>query len=824
MYQCLLSHSNPRWMYSLLLAMFVGATSPACLDARPSGDPPDDQALTAGAVADPVDTDEDPVFRLPPPIAPRAIAAVATRPALPPFGNVILTSAATPRTSPLSPAAAARLERLTLARTPTIASELSPDGTRLVLNRESTTSFVVVDRVLFNVIDGSETPLPETVVAAQPESLAGDFSFTWASRDVLTYLERPEPPQATGAAQTTAHVTSPPPPQSRVITRQGWRPRPSSPRAAAAATRDGQATQLVLVTVNVRTNRVVKRPFGIPGTLVAAAPGLARLLVQGADGNERQLSLLDLRSGAVSPLAELPAEAQVSSTRWSPSRDRVAVVLGWQGTTEVGPFTDPTGPSRLLISQADPGVLNALGRLAPERNPILSNSRALVFDLRSRQLIQTIEPSRRSPRTIARVTWAPSGSSLLVTEAQAARLSGRRHPIAQEVSAGYEHTMLTVPSGVVRFRLGAPAPTRPATGVALPIDDDTVLLHVVRQLDSDLVLYHAADQRFETIAQLDGALAEGAPTLLDRQRAQLLFSSSSYARPPELRALVLSSHQVHALTDHNHGLAELARVRAERVTFTLEDGARRSGYWVAPATAPFPPTSAQPVVIWQQGGPGGFIFNKWAVSDDDSATALAAFGAPTLVVPLSGRANDGWAVESSLFEGTSFGQRDIGEAAQIVRQLMSRGWVAPRKAGVAGCSYGGYFAAQSAVRFPELYGAANPQCGVYDFLWTWQLDNKSLVALIEGKTPGEAPGEYVADSPLYNLAQLRTPVLISHGDLDSLPVQAAQQLHDELASRDMQVTLLRFTDEGHGLGEESNNRFGLSHQIAFFRRQLLGQP
>jgi dipeptidyl aminopeptidase/acylaminoacyl peptidase len=820
MYQCLFSHSHPRWIYSLLLAMFVGGISAACIDDASSGDPPKDQALAAGAVADQVDTSAEPVFRLPPPVAQRGGATVAPRPAMPPFGNVILTSATTPRTSPLPPAEAARLERLTLARTPTIASELSPDGTRLVVDRASVTAFTVVDRVLLNVLDGTETPLPEAVVAAQPESLGGSFSFTWASRDVLAYLERPAPPQEAGAAQAASQETSPPP-KSRVVTRQGWRPRPSSPRATAGSTRDGQVTRLMLVTVNVRTNRVVKQAVEIPGTLVAGSPGLARLLVQGADGNERQLSLLDLRSGGLSPLAELPAEAQVSSTQWSRHRDRVAVVLGWQGSTDIGPFADLSGPSRLLISQADPEVLNSLGRLAPERNPMLTKSRALVFDLRSRQLIQTIEPSRRSPRTISRVTWTPSGASLLVTEAQAARLAGRRHPIAQEVTAGAEHTMLAVPSGAVRFRIGDPAPTRPVMR-ALPVDDDTVLLQVMRQLDSDVVLYHAADQRFETVAQLDGALAEGAPMLLDRQREQLLFSSSSYARPPELRALALSSHEVWALTDDNHGLAELARVRAERVTFTLEDGARRTGYWVAPATAAFPPTSAQPVVIWQQGGPGGVIFNKWAVSDDDSATALAASGIATLVVPLSGRANDGWAVESSLFEETSFGQRDIGEAAQIVRQLMARGWVAPRKAGVAGCSYGGYFAAQSAVRFPELYGAANPQCGVYDFLWTWQLDSKALVALIEGKTPGEAPSEYIADSPLYNVARIRTPMLISHGDLDSLPVHGAQQFHDELASRDLPVTLLRFTDEFHGLGDESNNRFGLSHQIAFFRRQLLG--
>jgi dienelactone hydrolase len=581
-------------------------------------------------------------------------------------------------------------------------------------------------------------------------------------------------------------------------------------------------THLRLVTVQLRAQRVTSRALEVPGAVLSASPRLDRLLVQGAAGG-RELGVYDVRSGAVTPLGELPAELSPIAAEWSPQLGRLAVVAGSPSEADLGPFITDAGPSLALISLGEPSVQDALGRLPPAENPILA-SQVIVYDVAAGAAIQTVAPGSASPRRIARVAWAPSGASLLVTEAVAITIAGRPHPTAGDTVIGLEHAMIAVPGGAVRFRLGDPEPRRPAVRPAVVLDDHTVVLTTLRGLDRDLVRFDGRARRYDTLAALPGSPLDEVPLVLDARRARILATIGTYAQPPELHEIALAGGGVRAITKLTRGLAGVAAVRAHHVSFTLRSGARRTGYWVAPAGAAFPPAAPQPVVLWQQGGPGGWMASGWTVSDDYPVTALAASGIPTLVVPLAGRRNDGVAAEAALFEGDSFGSRDIDEAAEILQQLMHRGWVDGKRIGVTGCSYGGYFAAQSVARHPDLYAAANPQCGIYDIGWAWQFDFKQLDALTMGKTPGEAPAEYLADSPLYHTAKMRAPLLLSHGDLDSLPVHAAQQLHDELTARGVPATLLRFGDEGHGLADAGNNLFSLAHQIRFFREHLHVAP
>jgi dienelactone hydrolase len=733
------------------------------------------------------------------------------------YGDVIVTSADAPRELPLPAADVERLEQLAGARIPELASDPSPDGRLAVVELRHPTTLQIEGRALMDLGTRALRPLPDAVGAADPLAL-GDRTFAWASRDELLYLEAAPP--ADGLARRAA-------PRGRQPGRGDRWIRHGAARPTAIATRRANqppVTHVRLVTVQLRDLRVTSRALEVPGAVLSTSPRLDRLLVQGAAGGQ-ELGVYDVRTGQVAPLGDLPDDLRPTAAAWSPQLGRLAVVAGRPSDPDLGPFVADTGPSLALSSLGEPSVQDALGRLPPAENPILA-SQVIVYDLASGAAIQTVTPSTASPRRIARVAWAPSGASLMVLEVVATPIAGRPHPLA-ELALRVERAMIAIPSGAVRFRFGDPGPSRAASTTELILDDYTVLLTTFRGLDYDVVRFDGRARRYETLAALTGSLSdvdEIAPLVLDASRARVLATIGAYATPPELHEIALAGGRVRPLTELNRGLARAARVRAHRVSLTLRSGARRTGYWVAPASAVFPPAAPQPVVVWQLGGPAGYMSSEWAVSDDNPATALAATGIPTLVVPLVGRRNDGRAAEAALFEGDSFGSRDIDEAAEILQQLIHRGWVDGKRIGVTGCSYGGYFAAQSVARHPDLYAAANPQCGVYDLGWTWQFDDKGLTGLIMGKTPGEAPAEYLADSPLYHTAKMRAPLLLSHGDLDSLPVHAAQQLHDELTARGVPVTLLRFTDEPHGLFDAGNNLFSLAHQIRFFREHLHVAP
>jgi dipeptidyl aminopeptidase/acylaminoacyl peptidase len=65
------------------------------------------------------------------------------------------------------------------------------------------------------------------------------------------------------------------------------------------------------------------------------------------------------------------------------------------------------------------------------------------------------------------------------------------------------------------------------------------------------------------------------------------------------------------------------------------------------------------------------------------------------------------------------------------------------------------------------------------------------------------------------------PVLIFHGTEDFLPVPPINEIHDNLAGRDVEVQFLRMANEGHGYNAPASQKYAGQLQIDFFRRHLI---
>ena len=190
-----------------------------------------------------------------------------------------------------------------------------------------------------------------------------------------------------------------------------------------------------------------------------------------------------------------------------------------------------------------------------------------------------------------------------------------------------------------------------------------------------------------------------------------MFQYSSFTDPPELYRLNWDGSALSRLTWANEELRQFSKTRQDPVTFKLANKQTRAGVLIQPADAPFPPRDVR-IVVWQEGGPGIPMTNNWAANVENPYALLPNLGVAVLVVPLSGRYGLGPRTYSALYDKANFGQIDIDEQAQIVRQMIARRWTSKGKVGITGCSYGGYFTLQSLVRHPDLYAAANAQCAV----------------------------------------------------------------------------------------------------------------
>jgi dipeptidyl aminopeptidase/acylaminoacyl peptidase len=152
--------------------------------------------------------------------------------------------------------------------------------------------------------------------------------------------------------------------------------------------------------------------------------------------------------------------------------------------------------------------------------------------------------------------------------------------------------------------------------------------------------------------------------------------------------------------------------------------------------------------------------------------------------------------------------------------MIQQGWTTAAQVGITGCSYGGYYAAQSITQFPQLFAAANPQCTLLDTFTEWQLGYSSLLSYLVGQTPMEAPDRYRQTSPLYNAEAIRTPTLLFHGADDFLQIDVARNFHDVVDMANIPIDLYVFEGVGHSLYGSGYQPLAAQLQIEFFQHYL----
>jgi poly(3-hydroxybutyrate) depolymerase len=694
----------------------------------------------------------------------------------------------------------------TLQRTgfPALISEISPDDTT-VLQLFVKPGGEDFDLGFMNIDDGSITP-----ASSQMRDLSPFSEVRWADGRTLVYVSF-EPglgtvlvavDRVTGRARTRpirfkGFPLSLASNGSRLLTAFVKEEEEEAPEG----TPPGLASPFSLT---------IKRTFESPPA--AGWLGLRRYDAerQALQVSEREIEFLtiDLQTGESTPLMTLPESSTLTSLpAWTPDGSKLA-------------FAHTTLPkiSRRGTELAEETNQDALGNLAPADNPFFQNNAVHVFDFPNRDLRPwALKAKDGNGDFFGRLAWSTDGQTLLAQMQRPAKPAGRRHP-----------TYLFPDRSYVRFYNAALQPIgtfdsqqTEAPGLSQPqfVSPDEVIFNAPYGLSYRLYYYNRISGEFRQISIWDGAYYQVRASRLSRQ---LVFNFSSFQHAPDVYRITWEGAALSRLTWSNGEAESQNRVRADHVTFTMAGGARRSGYLIQPADAPFPPKNV-PVVVWQQGGPGGTMTNEWGGNVEQPFNVLPNFGIAVLMLPLPGREGHGPTFYNALADARNFGSIDIDEGAQAVQQMIGRGWTSRGKVGVSGCSYGGYYTTQSIVRHPDLYAAANTQCTLLDLFTEWELGYTPLLSYLEGRTPILDSAEYLRDSPIYNAPKIRTPLLIFAGTADFLPVTISGNLHDQIATGKTAVKFLKFTGEGHGLGRPSSQTTAAHAQIAWFRQHLTGK-
>ena len=250
------------------------------------------------------------------------------------------------------------------------------------------------------------------------------------------------------------------------------------------------------------------------------------------------------------------------------------------------------------------------------------------------------------------------------------------------------------------------------------------------------------------------------------------------------------------LTDMNRAFkAEVELSRPERFTF------QRAGYdidgWVM-RPAGFDPGRRYPGLLWIHGGPHReFSEYYWHEGQVEAGAGYA-------IVLINPRGSQGYGEAFSRACTGDWGGEDFADLMAGLDEALRRfPFIDADRLGVIGVSYGGYMTSWI-VGHTTRFKAACSEAAINNVatqVGTSDIGHRWTVLEQGGVAPWEDPARYAARSPLTYAPQIRTPLLIVHGENDlRCNIVESEQLFVALKRLGREVVFVRVADAGHGFG------------------------
>ncbi len=249
----------------------------------------------------------------------------------------------------------------------------------------------------------------------------------------------------------------------------------------------------------------------------------------------------------------------------------------------------------------------------------------------------------------------------------------------------------------------------------------------------------------------------------------------------------------------------------QAITFPAADGTQIPAYLTLPVGSS---GKNIPAVVMPHGGPGAR--DEWGF--DWLVQFFAARG--FAVLQPNFRGSTGYGASWYQQNGFKSWKIAIGDVVDAGRWLKSQGIAAPDKLGIVGWSYGGYAALQSSVLDPDLFKGIVAIAPVTDLeqLRSEARDfvNFPLVDAYIGQGPHVKEG-----SPAQNVARIKAPVLMFHGDRDqNVKITESRLMLGKLQGAGKQVQLVEFPGLKHNLADSAARTRMLLESDQFLRKAM----
>jgi dipeptidyl aminopeptidase/acylaminoacyl peptidase len=259
-----------------------------------------------------------------------------------------------------------------------------------------------------------------------------------------------------------------------------------------------------------------------------------------------------------------------------------------------------------------------------------------------------------------------------------------------------------------------------------------------------------------------------------------------------------------------------ALAKAEAITWKGADSWDIEGVLTYPLD--YVPGQRYPMILQIHGGPHG----RYSANFNQSAQIWAARG--YAVLQGNPRGSSGRTFEFSNANTLDWGGKDYEDLMKGVDFVIAKGVADPDRMGVMGGSYGGFMTFWTVTQ-TDRFKAAIGHAGISDwYSFFGQTDIPNLLEFGFGGLPAQTKEVYEKWSPIEYASNVKTPLLITHGENDTrVPIPQADEYYRLLKKLDKTVEFLRYPREGHGIGEPMHRLHLEKEQEAWFAKYVLRQ-
>jgi dipeptidyl aminopeptidase/acylaminoacyl peptidase len=312
----------------------------------------------------------------------------------------------------------------------------------------------------------------------------------------------------------------------------------------------------------------------------------------------------------------------------------------------------------------------------------------------------------------------------------------------------------------------------------------------------------------------------GDPNAFSPSGDRLLFSHQSSVTPEDLWVFDMAARKAQRLS--RSAIASLGSApmpESQIVHYKAFDGKIISALLWVPFNLRH--DGSNPALVLPHGGPTGQTQDYW----NPRVAALVSRGYVCIAPNVRGSTGYGMDFQKANFQ--DLGGGDLQDEVYAAKFLQDTGYVARRKIGITGGSYGGFMTLMAIGKTPDVWAAGVELYGIIDWMTMLQHEDPFLQQYEKSLLgdPVKDRAHYDAASPITFIHNVKAPLLVLQGDNDPrVPKEEAIQVFDLLKKDGRTVDAHYYPNEGHGFSKRENQIDSIRRTVDWFDKYLKGAP